>query len=132
MKPLAFVIVAVLCSVVIREFTDAAWPTFANEVPATEVNRSQKGDKLTIAQMDYRIVRSQPARPPMETAPISSSKSHCQPPVDCEHPDQCSDDLDCVGRATPEGRWIAGTMVQSGSALHPDKGRGNSGHASDL
>lgn len=87
MKP-AFIIVAVLCSVVIRESTDAAWPKFANGIPATEVNRSQKGDRLPIeqpiGQMEYRITRPQPMRPPMETAPILSNKSGCPFPIDVQ------------------------------------------------
>lgn len=84
MKPLAFVIVAVLCSVVIRESTDAAWPKFANVIPETEVNRSKKGDRSPIGQMEYRITRPQPMRPPMETAPILSNKSGCPFPIDVQ------------------------------------------------
>ncbi len=82
MKPLAIVIVAILCSVFIRETADVEWPKYANGLPAIDVNRSQKGDKLPIGKMDYRFSRPQPTRAPMETKPISSNKRRCASPVD--------------------------------------------------
>ncbi len=82
MKSLAIVIVAFLCSVSICETNDVVWPKFANGVPATDVNRSQKGDKLPNRKTDYRITRPRPMQL-MERAPISN-KSRCALPVDVQ------------------------------------------------
>jgi hypothetical protein len=87
MKPLASVMMVILCSIVIREFADAAWSKLANSgrlIPTVEVNRSQKSDRLPIAQREHSMDRAQLMRLPLEAAPFSSNKSGCPSPIDVQ------------------------------------------------